>query len=57
MRERREREREREKKKESILLNLPRMYVCMYIYVCTRNGLDEGRREVMCADAQTIHDS
>lgn len=31
----------------------------MYIYICvcvrTRNGLDERRQEVMCADAQTIH--
>jgi hypothetical protein len=53
MRERRERERE----KERINLVEPAPYVCMYIYVCTRNGLDEGRREVMCADAQTIHDS
>ncbi len=29
------------------------MYI--YMYVCTRNGLDEGSEEVMCADAQTIH--
>jgi hypothetical protein len=48
------REKEQEKKKKkSILLNLPCKYV--YVYVCTRNGLDEGREEVMCADAQTIH--
>lgn len=26
------------------------------MHVCTRNGLDERReKEVMCADAQTIH--
>ena len=45
---------EQERKKERINLVEPALYVYMYVY--TRNGLDEGREEVMCADAQTIHD-
>jgi hypothetical protein len=42
MRKREREERKKgKKKKESILLNLPWKYI--YVYVCTRNGLDEGR--------------